>query len=179
MQPRPRLPLALVFAAFALLGSASVTEARQGRVYRTRKRFGLGLMLGGPSGLAGKYFLDGGKTAVAFGVGAYYQFRHHHGTHVHADLLWHPALLAVTPSFTLPLYLGLGGRFLDSHGWRDDQYDEHSHLGVRAPLGLAMDFRRVPLDAFLEFALVLDLFVGHDDHPHSDFSGAIGVRYYF
>jgi hypothetical protein len=55
-------------------------------------------------------------------------------------------------------------------------------LGVRAPLGIAFDFNNVPLDAFVELALVIDFLVddyyGGDD-VDGDLNAAIGLRYWF
>ena len=78
------------------------------------------------------------------------------------DFLWHPINLVATQPFYLPLYFGIGGRFLQHDRGRD--FDDHN----------------VPLDIFFELALVLDLFFeDEDDHGHLDLDGAIGIRYWF
>ena len=158
-----------VIGALLSLGVA-VADARprpRSQRFTANKSFGLGIMVGAPSGLSGKYYLSA-NTALDFGVGAYYRYRDRDGLHVHADFLWHPAVVAKARPFWVPIYIGLGGRFLD-HG-------NHSHVGIRAPVGIMLDFQRTPLDIFLEFALVAD--VGVDD-DNLDFHGALGVRYYF
>jgi len=171
----------LILLGFALtLVASSTVDARprpsSGRRFQANKSFGLGLMLGAPSGLSGKYYLTG-DTALDFGVGVYHRFGHRDGLHVHADFLWHPVSLLATPAFELPLYFGLGGRIWDHGTYRNDYYD-HTHIGLRAPLGIIFDFNRVPLDIFLELAMVVDVFVD-DEHSYADLNGAIGVRYYF
>lgn len=140
--------------------------------FRSNKSFGLGFMLGAPTGLSGKYFL-GPDTALDFGIGAYYRYRDGDGVHLHADFLWHPAVLVKADAFWLPLYFGIGGRFLD-HG-------NHGHLGARVPIGISFDFNNVPLDIFLEMAAVLDFALDDDDHGviYGDVNGAVGVRYWF
>jgi len=178
--------------------SASDAEARPrpaGRSHAQRfeanKTFGLGIMLGAPTGLSGKYFL-GPDTALDFGLGTIYGYRDRRGVHLHLDFLWHPVNLVKTRPFELPLYFGIGGRLLsgrrcyhwDPHGYCDYYYDHYTALGARVPVGIAFDFNNVPIDIFLEFALVLDFLIDHDeqyddDFLYVDFNGALGFRYYF
>ena len=132
-------------------------------------------MFGVPSGLSGKYYV-GSDTAIDFGFGTYYRHRYDSAVNLHADFLWHPLVLAQTEPFWLPLYFGLGARFLDHGNDRDRNHD--THVGLRVPLGIAFDFNNVPLDIFLEVAFVLD-FIREDGHGYSDFNTAFGLRYYF
>ena len=172
--------LAPIAVAFALVLASAPTEARPrpaaGRSFRANKTFGLGVMLGAPSGLSGKYYMTQ-DTALDFGLGVYHRFGHRDGLHAHADFLWHPVSLLGTPAFELPLYFGLGARIWDHDEYRND-YREETHVGVRAPLGIIFDFNRIPLDIFLELAMVIDIVVD-DDHSYADLNGALGVRYYF
>jgi hypothetical protein len=164
-------------AAFALTAAAmTAAEARPRGDYKTDKEFGLGIMLGAPSGLSGKYFLDGGKTALAMGIGSSYDHRYgdYYGTHAHLDVIWHPVLLAKNPSFSLPLYLGAGVRMHDHDYY--DRYDDHTHIGLRIPFGIAFDLRKAPLDIFLEFVPTFDF---ADRHDGSYITGAAGIRYFF
>ena len=53
-------------------------------------------------------------------------------------------------------------------------------LGVRVPIGIAFDFNNVPLDIFVEGALVVDTFLDYDgDYNRADFNVAVGFRYWF
>lgn len=162
-----------------MIGIGSVAEARprphRAARFTANKTFGLGLILGSPTGLSGKYFL-GADTALDFGLGVYGGYRYDNAVHAHVDFLWHPVNLASTPAFHLPLYFGLGGRLLDHDRGKDDR--NHTHLGVRVPIGIALDFNRVPFDIFFELALVADVLV-EDDHGRLDFDGAVGFRYWF
>jgi hypothetical protein len=176
-----RSALALALAGAALAASAADARAQGRRAYSTDKEFGLGIMLGAPSGLSGKYFFAGqARMALAFGAGYYDEFYYHHGTQLHADLLFHPVVLASADAFDLPLYIGGGIRLLDHDDYihRDRYYDDHTHLGLRVPFGLSFDFRRVPLDAFVELVPVWDFDDDHGDRD-LDLTGALGVRYYF
>ena len=169
----------LVVLALAICGaSADPVDARprvaRGRSFEANKTFGLGVMLGAPTGLSGKYYL-GADTALDFGVGFMRYYRGRDGIHLHLDYLWHPVSLASVPAFELPVYFGIGGRFFDF----DDDNDEAYAFGVRAPLGIAFDFNRAPLDLFFELALVLDFFTGYREDVGADVNGAIGLRFYF
>jgi hypothetical protein len=162
--------------------------------------FGLGIELGAPTGLAMKYYMGqssgrGGMVAIQAGLGEIESWGPD-GLYVHVDVVWHPALLATTPDFTLPFYVGVGGRLLH---WRDNYcYRDHgveycggdgdTDFGVRVPFGLLMDFHKVPIDVFFELALVVDLFHTHNDddvyYDHYDdgflsLDGVLGARYYF
>ena len=125
--------------------------------------FGLGIMLGEPTGISLKSWLsrtnawDGG---LAWGLGD------RGALYLHSDYLWHNFNFIPVEQGKLPLYYGIGGRVL---------FADKSHLGVRGVVGLDYMFARAPVDIFLEIAPVLDL------APATDFSvnGAIGVRYFF
>ena len=166
---------ALIAFAIATPAHARPRPATQSS-FEANKDFGLGLMVGAPSGLAGKVYLSS-DTALDFGVGVYHEFRYHDGIHAHMDFLWHPAVLAKADPFWLPIYFGVGGRVLDHDDYRDD-YNDGTHIGIRGPIGIMMDFNNVPLDIFLELALVADVIVDND-HKYVDLSGALGIRYYF
>lgn len=194
--PRTLAAAALIAIVTGSLG-ASTAEARPRPAswdrksnFEANKTFGLGLMVGAPTGLSGKYFL-GASTALDFGIGTIYEYRDRRGFHIYADYLWHPLSLASTDAFELPLYFGIGGRFLrgsrcyvyDRNHFCDYYYRDYAALGVRGPVGIAFDFNRVPIDIFVEVALVVDFLVDHDpvydDALYFDFNGAAGVRYYF
>jgi hypothetical protein len=158
--------------------------------FEANKTFGLGLMVGAPTGLSGKYFFAPDK-AIDFGLGTIYGYRERRGVHLHADVLWHPMSLVSAPAFEMPFYVGVGGRYLDgnrcyrydSRGWCDYYYYDYTALGVRVPFGISFDMNNTPLDIFVEIALVVDFLVDHDpiydDDIYFDGNGAAGLRYYF
>jgi hypothetical protein len=165
--------VAIALAGALVLALLAAGERRAAA--QTGGSFGLGLIVGEPTGVSGKLYIK--RTHAidgAIGLG----FADGRGIHVHADYLWHPLVLTQTPSFDLPLYVGLGGR-LQSHGKRDDR-DDHLALGPRFVAGILFGFRTAPIDVFLEFALGIDLVAG-DDTPRSGLTIdlAAGVRYYF
>lgn len=155
-----------------------------GKQFEANKTFGLGLELGEPSGLNGKYFLNG-SNAIDFGVG--YIYRHYYagdGLNLYADYLWHPLVLTSASAFELPFYIGVGGRFFnfdygcDRNG-RNCIYGG-SAFGVRVPLGISFDFNNAPLDIFVQLTPTLDFYRDYRDHNVAlgiDFS--IGIRFWF
>jgi hypothetical protein len=180
----------IIAAVLIAIPAAARAQAEAGPAHP----FGLGLMIGNPTGLSGKWYLNK-PFALQAGLGYvdddFDDGGDDDGFHLHVDVVWHPRVLARTPDFTLPFYFGVGGRILDD----DDRYvcgpggerctDNDTYLGVRVPVGLLMDFNKVPLDIFLELALVVD-FVEFDDddfdddnHDRAHMNLALGARYYF
>jgi hypothetical protein len=156
-------PLALVAALVAAPGSARA----DGHV------FGVGVILGNPTGLSAKAYLAQAH-AIDAAVGA--AFFHGSGLHIHADYLWHPVVLASDEAFTLPLYIGIGGRML--FRGREGREGDKLHLGPRVPIGFLFDFKQIPLDVFVEVALIADVIRTEGDDV-IDVNAGIGVRYYF
>jgi hypothetical protein len=172
--------LSLLLAAL-LVGDADARGRRRGggARYVSNGTFGLGLELGGPTGLNGKYFLSD-DGALDFGVGADgYAYRYHgrSGLNVYLDYLWHPVALASNETFQLPLYVGLGGRIwaFDEDRYRNDVLA----FGVRVPVGIAFDFNNVPLDIFIQLTPTLDFYRGYTDNAGFWFDFSAGIRYWF
>lgn len=180
---RSQLVVAALAFCVALATVPSGADARPrparntGKKFEANKGFGIGLMLGVPAGLSGKYYI-GSDTALDFGVGSHFGGRRYDTAFsIHGDFLWHPIVLADPAPFWLPLYVGVGARFLDHNNGNNDGHD--THLGIRVPVGILMDFNDVPFDAFFEVALVVDFIRDDGRHGYSDLHTAIGGRYYF
>lgn len=139
--------------------------------------FGIGLIIGEPTGVSAKLYLSDDQ-AVDAAVGGAIVSR---GIHVHADYLWHPWILDTQDSFVLPAYIGLGARVLLHQRGRGENDDVH--LGIRGVAGLLFDFREIPLDVFIEGAPILDFRTGDDISDHGGLGLGInlaaGARYYF
>ena len=154
--------------------------------FQANKTFGLGLEVGEPTGLNGKYFLSA-SGALDFGVGWIY--RHYYyddGLHLYVDYLWHPATLASSPTLELPFYIGLGVRYWDFEYCDEPEpfcYDG-SAIGIRIPIGLSLDFNSAPVDIFIQVIPVLDFLTDdyydrYDDRTHLGVDVSAGIRYWF
>ena len=127
--------------------------------------FGLGIILGEPTGISGKYYLNETHAidgAVAWSLSGDNDF------HLHGDYLFHEYSLIEPDKGKLPVYVGIGGRFLFRQS-RDTEF------GVRIPVGLNYIFATIPIDLFGEIVPILDLF----PDVEFDLEGAIGARFYF
>ena len=155
--------------------------------FEANKTFGLGLELGSPSGLNGKWFFSD-NVALDFGVGWIYGWRYGDGFHTYADILWHPFSFVSASAFELPFYVGGGLRYWDFRycdGRGVCTYYGGSAVGIRVPVGIAFDFNSIPLDVFIQLVPTLDFVYGdyYDRFgrrrvdPGLDFS--VGVRYWF
>ncbi len=128
------------------------------------KGFGLGIILGEPTGISAKYWTTS-TTAFDFGLG--YSFEKNSRMHLHADYLFHVNNLFQTNE-NIQFYYGPGARLkLVDVG--------DSRLGFRFDVGLVWIPRNTPIDVFLEVAPLLDII------PETDFSfnGGLGVRFFF
>lgn len=128
------------------------------------KGFGLGIILGEPTGISAKYWITP-TTAFDFGLG--YSFEKNSQMHLHADYLFHVNNLFQTNE-NIKLYYGPGARLkLVDVG--------DSRLGFRFDVGLVWIPQNTPIDVFVEIAPLLDII------PETDFSfnGGIGVRFFF
>jgi hypothetical protein len=132
-------------------------------VHAQQKGFGLGVIIGEPTGLSAKNWVSS-RNAVDAGLA--WSFRHSGFFHVHADYLWHTPRDSEVPG-TLAFSVGAGGRLGVKPG--------SVLVGVRVPLGIVYWPRDTPLDFFLEVAPVLDL------APTTELSanGGIGARFFF
>lgn len=128
--------------------------------------FGLGVMVGEPSGLSAKVW-TGSRTA--FDAGVALSLNKDSGFAAHADYIWHVHDLSAKDRAMIPFYYGVGVRYRDRMDGRNDNF------GVRIPLGLAYLFARSAFEVFFELVPVLDI------APDQEFNAnlAAGARYFF
>jgi hypothetical protein len=120
------------------------------------KKVGLGIIVGEPTGLSAKLWLNG-NNALALGLGWSVEGYRFNGvdddydkvtrTHLHIDYLWH-SFYAISSNGQFPLYYGLGGRINTGPVYGGT-------FGIRALLGVAWLPRSTPLDIFFEIAPTL------------------------
>jgi len=130
-----------------------------------RKKFGVGIIAGEPTGITIKYMLDD-KSAIDAGVG--WETGGDNEFHIYGDYLYHMNDLIKVTHGKLPLYFGGGLRFID----REKKKDK---LGIRIPVGIEYLFKDLPLGAFFELVPILNLTPDTD----FDFEAGIGIRFFF
>lgn len=160
----------LVIVIVLLSLSTTYSQAPEG------KKFGVGIMLGEPSGLTGKYWLSNTK-AIALSIGNSYFGKIRLG----GDYLWH---FNAFNSQMANLYAGPGVAIGigESSGWwytnkNKTWYNESDEFGfgVRGIMGLNIVPKASPFEFFTEFGLMLGIFPA----SYTNFEGAIGFRFYF
>jgi len=123
-------------------------------IYAQDSGFGIGVMVGEPTGISAKLWTSRTTAAdfgVAWSIDSY--------LHLHGDFVMHKFDLINVSKGELPVYIGLGARI----------------LGVRVPVGLDYHFSSGPFDLFLELVPIMNL----TPATEFDFNAAIGFRYFF
>ena len=131
------------------------------------RSFGIGAMVGEPSGLTLKTWIND-TSAIDCGLG--WSLREGNPFEGHMDYLYH--WFDVIPSSMQgrwPIYGGVGARVLFNEHHRDNWG------GIRLPVGVAYLAKNKPLEIFAELAPVLDV----SPTGRLSFDGVVGVRYYF
>jgi hypothetical protein len=128
-----------------------------------QKDFGLGIILGEPTGVSAKLWTSGEN---AFDFAAAWSFQGEGNLLLQADYVWHIFRLIPVESGRLPFYVGVGTEVI---------FSDNPVLGVRVPLGLDYLFANAPVDIFVELVPILRLAPSTD----FDFAGGIGARYWF
>jgi hypothetical protein len=125
---------------------------------------GIGISLGNPTGLNGKYWLTN-DTAVDGGLA--FSFGKHTDVSIHSDYLFHKAgALYFKDEHPLDLYYGIGGRM---------EFAGDIEIGIRVPVGLAYNVEANSADIFGEVAPIFDVLTKTGIELHL----IVGARYYF
>lgn len=130
--------------------------------------FGLGFMVGEPSGFSAKWWASN-DNAFDFGLGWSVignRYNGGSGIHLHADYLWH-AWNAIHSTERFPLYYGIGGRYRGA--------GSEGSLAVRGVFGLAWMPYETPIDIFVEVVPSIEL----TSSTGFFIDGSLGARYYF
>jgi hypothetical protein len=167
---RAKILLAAI-AATLLLAPAAMAN--------TSRPFGLGIVIGEPTGLSAKYRMSS-RDALDFGLA----YSYNDFVYLFSDYLYHfpgafrsahsPFLSQVTP------YIGIGGILLIStnDGRNDRRYFTENGsvgLGMRLPVGLEWKPDSPPLGVFVELVPG----IGIIPSTFGFLEGGIGIRYYF
>jgi hypothetical protein len=165
----------LALIAFGLLLVVQGSPAQQ-REFGYGHNFGVGVIIGEPTGLSGKLWTSN-YTAFDFGLGwsmggdrlGPYNGYYSGGSrvHIHMDYLWH-SFDSIRSAELFPLYYGVGGRLNNGAGY-------NSSFAVRGVLGIAWLPRGTPIDVFLELAPSLQL----TSSTGFGIDAGFGARYFF
>ncbi|HXV14249.1 MAG TPA: hypothetical protein VEC56_08575 [Candidatus Krumholzibacteria bacterium] len=152
--------LFVVLAAVLAVSAVAPASAQE-------KRVGLGFIVGEPTGIDLKFFLNN-TNALEFALA--WSLSDENDLHLQGDYLWHRFdVIDLNNGDDMPLFFGIGGRVI----FREDPIDDH--VGIRFPVGLNYIFADYPFDIFAEIVPILDV------APDTDFDleGAIGARFWF
>lgn len=141
--------------------------------------FGAGIILGSPTAITAKYWLDQQAAidgGIAFSLSDYFLF--------YGDYLFHyPGAFKQKNKFVSELipYVGVGGiiALANSNRIDNDRYLGRTTgtlgLGVRVPFGIEWMPSKIPIGVFLELVPGISII------PATSilFQGGLGIRYYF
>jgi len=130
-----------------------------------RKKIGIGVILGEPTGITGKFMID---DTNAIDMGAGWETSGDNRLHIYGDYLYHLYDMIKVPKGLLPLYFGVGARMVFHE-------DDDNEFGIRFPVGIEYVFEDLPLGAFVEVVPVLDL----TPDTEIDLEAGTGIRFFF
>jgi len=139
------------------------------------KDLGFGLVLGEPTGLTLKYWLNK-ENALNFDLGNSF----FGATRIDIDYLWHfdafsSKIIKMTAGFGGVFGIGRGNDwwYHDRHGW---YYRDGGNFGfgVRGLIGLNIIPKKAPIELFLNLGVLVGI---HPDFG-SGFEGSAGIRFY-
>lgn len=170
----PSVASLVVIGAIGVAGVAGSTSlASADDRGEDKGAFGLGVMIGEPVGLSAKLYLRDDR-AIQAGIGSAF---YGGGFQASVDYLFHPFILQDRGSFTMPFYVGPGVRIVDYDQGRSGP--SYFALGIRGVVGMLFDFKKVPLDVFIEIAGIPEYAFADDKGFQIRLNADAGIRYYF
>ncbi len=159
-----------------LILSLAIMGLFTGMVSAADSNFGLGIVLGDPSGISAR-FATGSANSINVIVG--YDANHDYAWHrneccrdggmlyVGGDYLWYNYNLIRVSQGRLPLYYGPGINATIAN--------DYSSIGVRGVVGLEYQFANAPFDVFLEIGPGINVI----PNTWVNISGGLGARFFF
>lgn len=157
--------LSLLVLGSMVLARPSLVHGQDDPNLSLDKKFGVGLMLGEPTGASFKYWLS--DVAAIDGVVGI-SLDDDEDFAVHADYLYHLNDVIELDENRMTVYFGGGPRF-KARDRRDDLF------GIRTVGGVAYIFDDVPVDVFFEAGPIFDVSPDFDVR----YTVGIGARYWF
>lgn len=159
-----------------ILGLSLAPSAFASEVGTAAHPFGLGLSVGYPTGISGKYYLGTRSNAIQATVALDPGFGDPGGLYLDGVYLWHPDVLTQEVGFVLPWHGGVGGFLSDGYGW-GTRFGSGTALGVRGVIGLDFDLEDVRVQ--ISGDLGLNVGIHSWDGLFYDPTFTISVRYFF
>lgn len=160
----------IFFASFCAVTLFAVALLAGGSEYGPKgKRFGAGIIAGEPTGISLKGYLS--RYLALDGI-ASWSFVDR-GLTLIGDVTYDFLDIPLSSSsVTLPFYAGVGGKVAIRPRGRDDH---KTIVGIRVPVGVAVQWINYPVEVFFEAGPGIDLV----PKTQFDITGGIGARYYF
>jgi hypothetical protein len=158
-----------IFLLFLLFAAASPLAAQEGDTTRlgggdnTVNIIGAGLILGEPTGLTAKVWLEKG---LALDAAVAWSFLDESALYIHSNALYHFRVLDTTGGNFLTPYVGGGAAF---------RFQDDLNIGLRIPVGISWLLDAAPVEIFAEIAPG----VGIIPETDLELGAGIGARYYF
>jgi len=136
----------------------------------SQDNFGLGLIVGEPTGFTFKYWKD---KEYAIDGGLAWSFIGNDGFVMYSDYIFHDYKLNNSEQW--PAYYGLGA-LLEFEKDEGRKHKGHTVFGIRVPFGMSYFFEdKQPYEFFIELAPILEL------APDIDIgvNASLGLRFYF
>ena len=149
-------------------------EPEERAVGREATGFGMGIILGLPTGLS---FALRSESALWYDAAFAWSFGRTGGYAVHFDFLFDVTELRnedEIPDVAFPIYLGVGPRMRIGGVSGTGTTDPFS-IGARVPIGMGVRHDGVPVEGFVELVPGLSFYPATSFY----FEAAIGGRYYF
>ena len=155
----------------ALARAQDTTTAPPPLLSRDAEGFGVGVILGAPTGLS--FGWRPGNTLTYDGAVAWSFARGSLSTHVDARIDIADAGNEDFPDTSFPIYIGVGPRLRLGDVVGDGQ-DADFDLGIRVPVGMSVIHDNVPIEGFVELVPGIGLY------PSTAFlfDAALGIRLY-
>ncbi len=129
------------------------------------KGLGLGIIIGEPTGLSGKYWIS---TTNAVDVQLAYSFTNENNKFfLISDFLWHKNLYTMSGE-KIPWHYGVGITFRAIEKGEDA-------MGIHGVTGLSWYLKSAPIDIFIEIGGIMSLI----PKTSFDLTAGIGARYFF
>ncbi|MBU2567713.1 MAG: hypothetical protein KJ967_02925 [Elusimicrobia bacterium] len=128
------------------------------------RKFGIGLMVGAPTGISFKYWLNEVNAltgGISLGSDAAIQLNY----------LWHNFGATRPREGSLPVHYGFGAQAQSGGAHSGD----HSRIGLRGVIGLTYLFEKAPFDVFAELAPLLEI----GNNSELRLTASVGARYFF